>query len=52
MIEPALAKVQGVDRPMAKLILKGALAESIRSVLLVAALLALSAAAAGTLIRL
>ena len=50
VIEPALAKVQGVDRPMAKLILKGALAESIRSVLLVAALLALSAAAAGTLI--
>jgi hypothetical protein len=47
VIEPALAKVQGVDRPMAQLILKGALAESIRSVLLVAALLALSAAARG-----
>jgi EmrB/QacA subfamily drug resistance transporter len=50
VIEPALAKVQGVDRPMAQLILRGALAESIRSVLLVAALLALSAAAAGTFI--
>ena len=50
VIEPALAKIQGGDRPMAQLILKGALAESIRSVLLVAALLALSAAAAGTFI--
>ena len=50
VIEPALAKIQGGDRPMAQLILKGALAESIRSVLLVAALLALSAAAAGTLV--
>jgi predicted MFS family arabinose efflux permease len=50
VIDPALAKIQGGDRPLAQLILKGALAESIRSVLLVAALLALSAAAAGTLL--
>ena len=50
VIDPTLAKIQGGDKPLAQLILKGALAESIRSVLLVAALLALSAAAAGTLL--
>ena len=50
VIEPALAKIQGSDRPVAELVLKGSLAESIRTVLLVAALLALSAAAAGMLI--
>jgi hypothetical protein len=50
VIEPALANIQGADRPIAALILKGSLAESVRSVLLVAALLALSAAAAGMLI--
>src|SRR5262249_29120374 len=50
VIEPALANIQGADRPVAELVLKEALADSIRSVLLVAALLALCAAAAGTLI--
>ena len=50
VIEPALGSIQGPDRPIAELILKGALAESVRSVLLVAALLALSAATAGSLI--
>ena len=50
VIEPALANIQGADRAIAELILKGALAESIRSVLLIAALLALGAAAAGSLI--
>jgi hypothetical protein len=50
VIEPALANIQGADRAIAQLILKGALAESVRSVLLVAALLALGAAAAGSLI--
>ena len=49
VIEPALANIQGADRAIAELILKGALAESIRSVLLIAALLALGAAAAGSL---
>jgi hypothetical protein len=50
VIEPALGNIQGADRPVAELVLKGSLAESIRTVLLVAALLALSAAAAGSLI--
>ena len=50
VIEPALANIQGADRPIAELILKGSLAESIRSVMLVAAILALSAAAAGSLV--
>jgi hypothetical protein len=50
VIEPALANIQGTDRPIAELILKGSLAESVRSVLLVAALLALGASAAGSLI--
>ena len=50
VIEPALGSIQGADRAIAELILKGALAESVRSVLLVAALLALGAAAAGSLI--
>jgi MFS family permease len=50
VIEPALTSIQGADRAVAELILKGSLAESIQSTLLVAALLALSAAAAGTLI--
>ena len=47
VIEPALANSQGADGAIAELILKGALAESVRSVLLIAALLALGAAAAG-----
>jgi len=50
VIEPALGNIQAADRPIAELILKGSLAESVRTVLLVAALLALSAAAAGMLI--
>jgi hypothetical protein len=50
VIEPALANIQGADRPIAELILKGSLAESIRSVMLVAAILALGAAAAGSLV--
>ena len=50
VIEPALGSIQGADRAIAELILKGALAESVRSVLLVAALLALGAAAAGSLL--
>ena len=50
VIQPALGSIQGADRAIAELILKGALAESVRSVLFVAALLALGASAAGSLI--
>jgi hypothetical protein len=50
VIEPALGSIQGADRAIAELILKGALAESVRLVLFVAALLALGASAAGSLI--
>jgi hypothetical protein len=45
-----LGSIQGADRAIAELILKGALAESVRSVLFVAALLALGASAGGLLI--
>jgi EmrB/QacA subfamily drug resistance transporter len=50
VIEPALADLQGADRANAELILKASLAESIRWVMLIAAALALSGAAASTLI--
>jgi EmrB/QacA subfamily drug resistance transporter len=50
VIEPALGEVQGTDRADAALILRGALAESIKWVMLIAAAIALGAAAAGTLI--
>ena len=50
VIEPALSNIQGADRLAAEAIIKGSLAESIRSVMLIAAVLALSAAAAGTLL--
>jgi MFS family permease len=50
VIEPALGSIQGADRSAAELVHKGSLADSVRSVLLVAALLALGAAAAGSLI--
>jgi EmrB/QacA subfamily drug resistance transporter len=50
VIEPTLANIQGADKAVAELILKGSLAESIQAVLLVAAFLALSSAAAGILI--
>src|SRR5689334_16124915 len=50
VIEPALSNVQGADRLAGEKIIKGSLAESIRSVLLITAVLAASAAAAGTLL--
>jgi hypothetical protein len=50
VIEPALSKARGADRVAAEVTIKGSLAESIRSVMLIAAVLALSAAAAGTLL--
>ena len=50
VIEPALSKIQGADRLAAETIIRGSLAESIQSVLLIAAVLAISAAAAGTLL--
>ena len=50
VIEPALSNATGADRLAAEVIIKGSLAEGIRSVMLVACVLALSAAAAGTLL--
>ncbi len=50
VIEPALENLQGDDRATAALILRRSLAESIRSVMLMAAVLALSGAAAASLI--
>ena len=50
VIEPALSKIQGADRLAAETTIRGPLAESIQSVLLIAAVLAISAAAAGTLL--
>jgi hypothetical protein len=50
VIEPALSKARDADRAAAEVIIKGSLAEGIRSVMLIAAVLALSAAAAGTLL--
>jgi EmrB/QacA subfamily drug resistance transporter len=50
VIEPALSNVQGSDRADAALILKAALAASIKWVMLIAAAIALGAAAAGSLI--
>jgi len=50
VIEPALSNIQGADRLAAEVIIRGSLAESIRSVMLIAAALAISAAAAGTLL--
>lgn len=50
VIEPALSTVQGADRLAGEKIIKASLAESIRSVMLITAVLAASAAAAGTLL--
>jgi MFS family permease len=50
VIEPALSNTQGADRLAAETVIKGSLAESIRSVMLIAAVLAISAAAVGTLL--
>jgi predicted MFS family arabinose efflux permease len=50
VIEPALSNARGADRLAAEVVIKGSLAEGIRSVMLIAAVLALSAAAAGTLL--
>jgi EmrB/QacA subfamily drug resistance transporter len=50
VIEPALSHIQGVDRLAAETIIKRSLAESIRSVMLIAAALALGAAVTGTLL--
>jgi len=50
VIEPTLSSVQGSDRADAARILKESLAESIKWVMLIAAAIALSAAAAGRLI--
>ena len=50
VIAPALSTVQGDDRQVAEMIIKGSLAESIRFAMLVSALLALAGAASGTLL--
>ena len=50
VIEPALTNLQGDDRATAALILRRSLAESIRWVMLMAAVMALSGAAAAALI--
>jgi EmrB/QacA subfamily drug resistance transporter len=50
VIQPTLLKIDGPDRAVAEQILKGSLAESIRSVMLIASVVALGAAAAGALI--
>jgi hypothetical protein len=50
VIEPALTGIQGVDRANAELILRASLAASVRSVMLIAAAIALGGAAAATLI--
>ncbi len=50
VIQPTLANTQGADRAVAEQILRGSLAESIRSVMLIAAVVALGGAVAGTLI--
>ena len=50
VIEPALSSAQGADRLAAENIIRGSLAESVRSVILITALLAISAAAAGSLL--
>ena len=50
MIEHALSNVQGADRLAGEKIIKASLAESTRSVMLITAVLAASAAAAGTLL--
>jgi EmrB/QacA subfamily drug resistance transporter len=50
VIEPALSNIQGADRLAGEKIIKASLAESIRSVMLIAAVLAANAAAAGTLL--
>jgi EmrB/QacA subfamily drug resistance transporter len=47
---PAAAMSQGNDRKLAEMIIKGALAESIRDIMLLAVILALGAAASGTLL--
>lgn len=49
VIEPALTDIQGADRTNAELVLKASLAESIKWVTLLAALIALGGAAAGAL---
>ena len=50
VIEPALADIQGADKANAELILRASLAASVRSVMLIAAAIALGGAAAGALI--
>jgi hypothetical protein len=50
VIAPALEKVQGNDRQLAESIIKESLAESIRSVMLICAAVALAGAASSTLL--
>ena len=50
VIAPALEKVQGNDRQLAEGIIRGSLANSIRSVMLICAALALAGAASSTLL--
>jgi MFS family permease len=50
VVAPALSNIQGADRLAAETVIKGSLAESIQSVMLIATALAISAAAAGTLL--
>jgi MFS family permease len=50
VITPALEKVQGTDRQLAESIIRGSLGESIRSVMLACAALALAGAASSTLL--
>jgi EmrB/QacA subfamily drug resistance transporter len=50
VVAPALEKVQGNDRQLAESIIRGSLANSIRSVMLICAALALAGAASSTLL--
>jgi EmrB/QacA subfamily drug resistance transporter len=49
-IAPAASGIEGVDRELARMIIKASLAESIRDIMLLAAILALGAAASGALL--
>jgi MFS family permease len=50
VIEPALSNIQGADRVVAETVIKGSLSDSIQSVMLITVVLAIGAAAAGTLL--
>jgi hypothetical protein len=49
-IAPAASGIEGVDRELARMIIKASLAESIRDIMLLAAILALGTAASAALL--